>query len=155
VAEDEVDVVNLFCMNLMRLHRRLCRREELAAFLHGIPLVSARLQCSMSSTLCAEGWCDRWAGASVEQAHAAWWRAARRQARLGRAARRSWITWRRFFAETVDEAPNPRILFRRGKPVDAGSGLRVDYDEHGVPLGIEITTPSAVIAADLNSGRSR
>lgn len=33
---------------------------------------------------------------------------------------------------------------------DAGNGLRVDYDEHGAPLGIEITTPAAVTIAEVN-----
>ncbi|UQA60937.1 DUF2283 domain-containing protein [Polyangium aurulentum] len=33
---------------------------------------------------------------------------------------------------------------------DAGNGLRVDYDEHGAPLGIEITAPSAVTMAEMN-----
>jgi uncharacterized protein YuzE len=33
---------------------------------------------------------------------------------------------------------------------DVGNGLRVDYDEHGAPLGVEITAPSAVTMAEIN-----
>jgi hypothetical protein len=57
------------------------------------------------------------------------------------------------------------VTFRRGRPLagylylprapkaksarteDAGSGLRVDYDAHGAPIGIEITAPAAVTVA--------
>jgi uncharacterized protein YuzE len=61
------------------------------------------------------------------------------------------------------------VTFRRGRPLaaylylpraahaksarteDAGSGLRVDYDAHGVPIGIEITAPTAVTVAHVNA----
>lgn len=61
------------------------------------------------------------------------------------------------------------VTFRRGKPLaaylylprpprarsartaDAGHGLRVDYDEQGVPLGVEVTATSTVSVADVNA----
>ena len=60
------------------------------------------------------------------------------------------------------------VTFRRGKPLaaylylprgsraravrttDEGHGLRVDFDDAGTPMGIEITAPSAVSIADVN-----
>jgi uncharacterized protein YuzE len=61
------------------------------------------------------------------------------------------------------------VTFRRGKPlaaylylprnagakaartVDAGHGLRVDYDDNGQAIGVEITAPSAVGLDQINS----
>ncbi len=61
------------------------------------------------------------------------------------------------------------VTFRKGKPfaaylylprptgrraartLDAGYGIRVDVDEHGVPIGVEITAPGAVTVAQLNA----
>lgn len=61
------------------------------------------------------------------------------------------------------------VSFRKGKPfaaylylprekgaratrtLDAGHGVRVDMDEQGRPMGIEITSPSVVTAAELNA----
>jgi uncharacterized protein YuzE len=61
------------------------------------------------------------------------------------------------------------VTFRRGKPLaaylylprgphaksarteDAGSGLRVDYDAHGTPIGVEITAPAVVTVAQMNT----
>jgi uncharacterized protein YuzE len=60
------------------------------------------------------------------------------------------------------------VTFRKGKPLAAylylphqegkkskraesqGSGLLVDYDENGLPIGIEITTPSHVSVKKVN-----
>ena len=65
------------------------------------------------------------------------------------------------------------VTFRRGRPLaaylylpraahvksarteDAGSGLRVDYDARGTPIGIEITAPMAVTVAHVNVLLSR
>ena len=61
------------------------------------------------------------------------------------------------------------VTFRKGKPfaaylylprrsgvrvartLDAGNGVRVDLDDQGAPMGIEITAPSAVTMAELNA----
>ena len=61
------------------------------------------------------------------------------------------------------------VTFRRGKAlaaylylprkpgavvastVDAGQGMRVDYDPNGTPMGIEITAPMAVGVDDVNA----
>jgi hypothetical protein len=61
------------------------------------------------------------------------------------------------------------VTFRKGKPfaaylylprlhgariartVDGGCGVRVDLDERGTPLGVEITAPSAVTVKHLNA----
>ncbi len=61
------------------------------------------------------------------------------------------------------------VTFRCGKPVaaylylprkpeaksvrsvDAGRGMRVDYDADGAPMGVEISAPSAVSAEDVNA----
>lgn len=61
------------------------------------------------------------------------------------------------------------VTFRRGKPLaaylylpraagakaarttDEGHGLRVDYDAHGIPMGVEITAPAAVQLEDVNA----
>ena len=61
------------------------------------------------------------------------------------------------------------VTFRKGKPfaaylylprpsgarvartADGGHGVRIDLGDHDVPLGIEITAPSAVTAAELNA----
>lgn len=61
------------------------------------------------------------------------------------------------------------VTFRKGKPfaaylylprkrgarvvrtLDGGHGIRVDLDEHGVLMGIEITAPSVVTSAQLNA----
>ena len=40
---------------------------------------------------------------------------------------------------------------RAAKTVDGGSGIRVDLDENGVPMGLEITAPAAVTVGQLNS----
>ena len=60
------------------------------------------------------------------------------------------------------------VTFRKGKPLaaylylpratgakaarttDAGKGLRVDFDAHGTPIGVEITAPALVTVAQLN-----
>ena len=60
------------------------------------------------------------------------------------------------------------VTYRKGKPVaaylylprevgatsakteDAGHGLRVDYDQNGNPIGVELTAPSLVTAERLN-----
>jgi uncharacterized protein YuzE len=65
------------------------------------------------------------------------------------------------------------VTFRKGKPfaaylylprnsgvrvartLDAGHGLRVDLDDQGTPMGIEITAPAAVTAAELNAVLAR
>jgi len=61
------------------------------------------------------------------------------------------------------------VTFRKGKPfaaylylprptgcrvartLDAGQGIHVDIDEQNTPIGIEITAPGAVTAADVNA----
>lgn len=61
------------------------------------------------------------------------------------------------------------VTFRKGKPfaaylylprrrgaravrtVDGGNGIRVDLDENGAPIGLEITAPSMVEVAHLNA----
>lgn len=61
------------------------------------------------------------------------------------------------------------VTFRKGKPfaaylylprsagarvartLDGGHGIRVDLDEHGTPMGLEITAPLAVTAPELNA----
>ncbi len=61
------------------------------------------------------------------------------------------------------------VTFRKGKPlaaylylprksgvriartIDAGHGVRVDIDDHGAPMGVEITAPGAVTVAELNA----
>ncbi len=65
------------------------------------------------------------------------------------------------------------VTFRRGKPLaaylylprtpsakavrstDEGSGLRVDFDASGTPIGIEITAPHAVTITALNAVLAR
>ena len=60
------------------------------------------------------------------------------------------------------------VTFRKGKPLaaylylprpagakaahttDAGKGVRVDFDAHGTPIGVEITAPALVTVAQLN-----
>jgi YD repeat-containing protein len=60
------------------------------------------------------------------------------------------------------------ITYRKGKPLaaylylprplgatsvkteDAGSGMRVDYDAAGNPIGVELTAPSAVSLEDIS-----
>ena len=62
-----------------------------------------------------------------------------------------------------------QVTFRKGKPfaaylylprasgarvvrtLDEGHGVHVDVDEHGVPMGVEITAPGAITAAELNA----
>jgi hypothetical protein len=61
------------------------------------------------------------------------------------------------------------VTFRKGRPLaaylylprpagtkaartsDAGHGLRVDFDERGVPIGVEITAPRHVSVAQFNA----
>ena len=61
------------------------------------------------------------------------------------------------------------VTFRKGKPLaaylylprpagaksartsDAGHGLRVDFDAHGTPIGVEIAAPGLVTAVQLNA----
>jgi uncharacterized protein YuzE len=61
------------------------------------------------------------------------------------------------------------VTFRKGKPfaaylylprrsgvraarsLDGGNGIRVDLDDQGRPMGLEITAPSAVTVAQLNA----
>lgn len=61
------------------------------------------------------------------------------------------------------------VTFRRGKPLaaylylprpsgtkavrttDEGHGLRVDYDASDVPMGIEVTAPTAVALSEVNA----
>jgi hypothetical protein len=61
------------------------------------------------------------------------------------------------------------VTFRKGKPLaaylylprpagtkaartsDAGHGLRIDFDAHGAPIGVEITAPWLVTIAQLNA----
>lgn len=61
------------------------------------------------------------------------------------------------------------VTFRRGKPLaaylylprpsgakavrttDEGHGLRVDYDANDVPMGIEVTAPTAVALSEVNA----
>jgi len=40
---------------------------------------------------------------------------------------------------------------RAARTVDAGHGVQVDFDERGTAIGVEITSPSAVSVAELNS----
>ena len=65
------------------------------------------------------------------------------------------------------------ITFRKGKPLaaylylpravgakaartlDGGHGIRIDLDEHGGLIGLEITAPSAVTVGELNSVLTR
>jgi uncharacterized protein YuzE len=65
------------------------------------------------------------------------------------------------------------VTFRKGKPFaaylylprasgaraartsDAGNGVRVDFDEGNVPIGIEITAPGAVTITELNAVLAR
>ncbi|MCC6666473.1 MAG: DUF2283 domain-containing protein [Polyangiaceae bacterium] len=44
---------------------------------------------------------------------------------------------------------------RSARTEDGGPGLRVDYDESGKPIGLEITAPSAVTIADVNAVLAR
>jgi hypothetical protein len=39
---------------------------------------------------------------------------------------------------------------RASSTVDGGRGMRVDLDEHGMPIGIEITAPASVSITQLN-----
>lgn len=59
------------------------------------------------------------------------------------------------------------VTFRKGKPLaaylylprpfgakaartsDAGRGVKIDYDAHETPIGVEITAPSAITIDDL------
>ena len=59
------------------------------------------------------------------------------------------------------------VTFRKGKPLaaylylprppgakavrtsDAGKGVKIDYDEREVPIGVEITAPSAITVDEL------
>jgi uncharacterized protein YuzE len=61
------------------------------------------------------------------------------------------------------------VTFRKGKPLaaylylprptnakaarttDAGNGLRVDFDDQGKPIGVEITAPAIVTVVQLNA----
>lgn len=61
------------------------------------------------------------------------------------------------------------VTFRRGKPfaaylylprptgakvartADAGSGVKIDFDADDTPIGVELTSPSAITAAALNA----
>jgi uncharacterized protein YuzE len=61
------------------------------------------------------------------------------------------------------------VTFRKGKPfaaylylprptgaraartIDAGSGVHIDVDEAGHPIGVEITAPSRLSVGDLNA----
>jgi uncharacterized protein YuzE len=61
------------------------------------------------------------------------------------------------------------VTFRKGKPLaaylylprpagakvartsNAGKGLRLDFDEHGTPIGVEITAPTMVTVAEVNA----
>jgi hypothetical protein len=61
------------------------------------------------------------------------------------------------------------VTFRRGKPfaaylhlprgsraravrtTDEGHGLRVDFDQHGTPMGVEVTHPAAVSREQVNA----
>jgi hypothetical protein len=65
------------------------------------------------------------------------------------------------------------VTYRKGKPLaaylylprevgaraarteDGGSGVRIDYDVIGKPIGIEITAPLAVTIAEVNAVLSR
>jgi hypothetical protein len=65
------------------------------------------------------------------------------------------------------------VTFRKGKPfaaylylprpsgaraartVDGGHGIRVDLDDQGSPMGLEITSPSLVSVAELNAVLAR
>lgn len=65
------------------------------------------------------------------------------------------------------------VTFRNGKPLaaylylprngpvtvaatrDAGRGLKVDLDQAGTPIGVEITAPSLVSAADVNAALAK
>jgi len=40
---------------------------------------------------------------------------------------------------------------RAARTVDVGRGVRVDLDEQGVPIGLEITAPAAVTGTELNA----
>ena len=40
---------------------------------------------------------------------------------------------------------------RVAKTVDEGNGVRVDVDDQGCPMGIEITAPGAVTITELNA----
>jgi uncharacterized protein YuzE len=62
-----------------------------------------------------------------------------------------------------------QVTFRKGKPfaaylylprptgaraartIDAGSGVRIDFDDRGAAIGVEITAPSAISVARLNA----
>ena len=39
---------------------------------------------------------------------------------------------------------------RAASTVEGGHGMRVDLDEHGAPIGIEITAPASVSITQLN-----
>src|SRR5262249_42625887 len=80
-------------------------------------------------------------------------------------------------AYAVDRQPRPipmrqrylEVTFRNGKPLaaylylprdgraritstrDAGHGMKVDFDASGTPVGVEITAPSIVSVASLNT----
>lgn len=61
------------------------------------------------------------------------------------------------------------VTFRKGRPlaaylylprtagtkaartVEAGPGMRVDFDAKGAPIGVEITAPALVTVADVNA----
>ena len=46
--------------------------------------------------------------------------------------------------------PRPRGA-RVARTVHEGQGVRVDVDDAGVPMGVEISAPGAVTVAELNS----
>jgi hypothetical protein len=49
--------------------------------------------------------------------------------------------------------PAPPGWCKQWRPtrVPVGHGIRVDLDEHGAPMGLEISVPSAVTAPELNA----
>lgn len=50
----------------------------------------------------------------------------------------------------------PRVRGARvARTVDAGHGVRVDLDDEGTPMGIEITAPAAVTVEHLNAVLTR
>jgi uncharacterized protein YuzE len=40
---------------------------------------------------------------------------------------------------------------RAARTIDAGNGVRIDFDDRGTAMGVEITAPSAVSVAQLNA----
>ena len=43
-----------------------------------------------------------------------------------------------------------RLGSEAARTLDGGHGIRIDLDERGVPIGLEITAPSAVTVSELN-----